>query len=113
MKMAIWIMIGALGMSAMANAGSRYTGKQLMAMVKSGQYPPQGEVTTTTKSISFPACVAAVNNITGQVKGLYPVKTIASTSQVYLVKLWTNDAAMTLTCSQPDKKLVITQAPYI
>ncbi len=96
-----------------AYAEETYTPSELNRMVDSGQYPEQGPVSNTeTKSISFGDCIVAVESIMSQIRDLYPVDTIVDTGLVYMVKAWTNDGAITATCSKSDQKMVITEAPY-
>lgn len=90
-----------------------YTPSELNHMVDSGQYPEQGSVSNTeTKSILFGDCLNAVESIMSQIRDLYPVETIVDTSLVYMVKAWTNDGAITATCSKSDQKMVLAVAPY-
>ncbi|ARN74892.1 hypothetical protein [Oceanicoccus sagamiensis] len=93
-------------------AAKSYTPSQLRSMVNSGDYPDQGGVSTETQSISFSACVTKVKGVLSSVSGQYPYKIIVNTNVLYTSKLWTNDAAMTLSCSSLDRKLVITTAKY-
>ncbi len=96
-----------------AYAEKTYTPSELNRMVNSGQYPEQGPVSNKeTKSISFSDCIVAVESIMSQIRDLYPVETIVDTGLVYMVKAWTNDGAITATCSKSDEKMVITVAPY-
>ena len=100
-------------MAATAYAGKTYTQSQLNRMVNSGQYPDQGPVNNTqTKSMSFSVCKVAVENVMSQLRGSYPIRTIVNTSILYTVKAWTNDSAITVSCSEPDRKMVLTQASY-
>ena len=94
-------------------ARETYTPQQLNRMVNSGQYPDQGRITNTqTTSVSFSACKVTVENVMSQLRGSYPVKIIVNTSILRIVKAWTNDGVITATCSQADRKMVITQASY-
>lgn len=96
-----------------AFAGKTYTPSELNRMVDNGQYPEQGPVSTTeTKSILFSDCILAVEDIMSQIRDFYPVETIVNTGLIYMVKAWTNDGAITATCSKSDKKMVLTVAPY-
>ena len=94
-------------------AQKTYTPAQLNKMVDSGSFPKQGPVKTQSQSMAFSACIAKVEAVIGSDDSNYPAKTIASSDVVRMVKLWTNDAAMTLTCSAADSKITITKAPYI
>ncbi|MBK8163757.1 MAG: hypothetical protein IPK65_11645 [Gammaproteobacteria bacterium] len=82
-------------------------------MVKSGNYPPQGKVTDTeTQAMSFRACTEQINQIIGSITPEYPVEIIVDTQIMKMIKAWTNDGAITLTCSGPDEKFTFTTAPY-
>jgi hypothetical protein len=95
------------------HAAKTYTPQQLRKMVESGNLPKQGSPTTQTQSIPFPSCVAKVSDVIESVKAQYPTKIIVQTKVLHMAKVWTNDGAMTLSCSQPDGKLVITNAKYL
>ena len=96
-----------------AYAKKTYTPSEINRMVDSGQYPEQGPVSNTeTKSISFGDCIISVESIMSQIRDHYPVQPIVDTDLVYMVKAWTNDGAITATCSKSDKKMVMTVAPY-
>jgi len=82
-------------------------------MIQSGNYPKQGSPSTQSQSADYVACIATVESMIASIKPNYPAKTVVSTNIVRIDKVWTNDAAMTLTCSAADKKLVITSAPYL
>lgn len=102
-----------LSLSMNAIAGKEYTKGQLNAMVNRGEYPAIGRVLDTqTKSMSFSDCRSTVDSIMSEIRGNYPVETIANTGIMYMVKAWTNDGAIITTCSKPDFKLVITVSEY-
>jgi hypothetical protein len=100
-------------LSLPAYAAKTYTPQQLRKMVNSGKPPKQGSPTTQTQAMSFGSCVAKVNSVVDSVKDQYPAKIIVQTKIMHMAKVWTNDGAMTLSCSQPDSKLVITNAKYL
>lgn len=89
-----------------------YTPQQLNRMIDTGQYPDQQSPTTQSNRVGFGECVTRVEVIMSQVRDNYPVQTIVDTSLIYTAKLWTNDAAITVSCSNPDSKMVVTQAAY-
>lgn len=89
-----------------------YTPSQLKQMINSGNYPQQGEAKSESSRMDFSDCVLTTKALLSEIAGNYPVSTIADTSVVYSVKAWVNDAALMVTCSQPDGKRVITQSPY-
>jgi len=99
--------------SAPAHAAKTYTPAQLRQMVNSGNPPKQGSPSTQKQNMSFSSCVSKVSGIVASVRDQYPAKTIVNTSILHMAKVWTNDAAMTLTCSGPDRTLVITTAKYL
>jgi hypothetical protein len=98
---------------ASASAQKIYNPAQLREMVRSGSYPKQGPASSKTISTDYALCVSKVESIVGSVRANYPAQTIVSTSGLRVEKVWTNDAAMTFTCSAADKKLVITTASYL
>ena len=105
--------ISAMIFSFPANAAKTYTPEQLRKMVESGKPPKQGTPTTQTQVMTFNVCVGKIDAIVNSIEEQYPAKNIVQTKLLYMVKVWTNDAAMTLSCSQPDKKLIITTAKYL
>lgn len=103
----------AILLSTYAHAAKTYTAEQLRKMISSGGPPKQGSPVTRTQTLSYAPCVARVNSVVDSVKAQYPTRIIAQTRIMHMAKIWTNDGAMTLTCSQPDSKLVITNAKYL
>jgi hypothetical protein len=95
-----------------ANART-YTPKKLKAMVAAGKYPEQGSPTTESKEMEFSACVSRMDEVADAIGGSYPRQVIVSTAILRIQKIWTNDAAVTVTCSAPDQKLVMTSAKYL
>lgn len=106
------IIVAAIFFCSDSFAAKTYTPSELNKMINSGQYPDQGSVTTTSKPMTFAECKRTVDGIISQIRDSYPVKSIVDTSILYIVKAWTNDAAVTVNCSGPDKKMVLTQVPY-
>lgn len=90
-----------------------YTPAELRSMVESGNYPKQGAPKVETHDVNFVECVVRVEAIIVAVKPNYQTATIVSTHIMHLSKAWTNDAAMTFTCSAAENKLIITTAPYL
>ena len=89
-----------------------YTKEQLVRMANNGDYPDQGPPETlANKPISFAACVESVRAISSSLGG-YPYNIVLNTVDVYMVKMWTNDAALVATCSRPDGNMVITKSAY-
>ncbi|MCF7355739.1 MULTISPECIES: hypothetical protein [Vibrio] len=99
--------------SASASAQKTYTPAQLKGMVQSGSYPKQGSVSSKTLNLDYVSCISKVDSIVDSIKANYPTQTVVSTNVLRIEKVWTNDAAMTLTCSAADKNLVITTAAYL
>lgn len=81
--------------------------------MESGHYPAQGKASSETKQVDYGACIVVLEQLVGAVKANYPAETIVSTNILRIEKVWTNDAAITVTCSALDRKLVITTAPYL
>lgn len=99
-------------LAAAASAQVTYTKEQLAEMEKKGTAPEQGDVRNTqSRPMEYAACRAAVAQIVDAV-GDYPKTVAADTALMYMVKIWTNNGAVTATCSQPDRTLVITEAAY-
>lgn len=103
----------ALALTGAAHAQKTYTPAQLRSMVNAGKFPKQGPTKTMTEAVNFEQCVAKVREIVASVRPNYPTKNIVSTNLLWTEKIWTNDAAMTLSCSGPDQKLIITTAAYL
>lgn len=57
-------------------------------------------------------CRASADSIVAAVKPNYPTETIVDTKIVKVLKVWTNDSAITVSCSALDENMVITVAPY-
>lgn len=110
---ALMLFVSALTLSATASAQKTYTPVLLRSMVQSGNYPKQSTSTTQTQSIDYVACIAKLESVVASVRPNYPAQTVVSTNIMQMEKVWTNDSAMTFTCSAPDNKLVITSAPYL
>lgn len=110
---ALMLFVSALTLSATASAQKTYTPAQLRSMVQSGNYPEQSTLTTQTQSIDYVVCIAKLESVVASIRPNYPAKTVVSTNIMRIEKVWTNDSAMTFTCSAPDNKLVITSAPYL
>jgi len=102
-----------IAFSSPAVADKIYTPAQLRSMAQSGNYPKQGSPSTQTQYMDYSACVSKMLAIVSSVQAEYPTSTIISTNIARIEKVWTNDAAMTFSCSAPDGKLVITTAPYL
>lgn len=96
-----------------ASASTTYTKEQLNSMDASGQYPEQEfPVTKSVEAVDFDSCKENAHSIYSQVSGSYPAKEIVNTGVLYVVKLWTNDGAIIVSCSKPDGKKIVTQSSY-
>lgn len=94
-------------------AAVKYTPKQLNRMISNGQFPDQGEIESTqTKEMSFADCKVRVESVMSEIRDLYPVRTIVDTKIMYVVKAWTNNGVVIASCSQPDRKMVLTTSSY-
>lgn len=93
-------------------AAKTYTPQQLNQMVDSGNYPKQGNVVTQTRVASFEECKFVVESSMSAIQEHYPVRAIVDTDFIYVVKAWTNDAAVTGSCTKAQNELVVTQANY-
>jgi hypothetical protein len=102
-----------LGVSSPAFSEKTYTPAELRSMVQSGNYPKQGSPSNQSQRMDYSACIAKITAVVSSVQPEYPTRTVLNTSIARIEKVWTNDAAMTLSCSAPDGKLVITTAAYL
>ncbi|MFC3394209.1 hypothetical protein [Brenneria rubrifaciens] len=99
--------------SGVSDAATTYTKEQLNDMASSGTYPEQeAAITKSAETMSFEQCKSGALSMYSQVAANYPARVVVDTGLLYMVKLWTNDGAITVSCSDPDKKRVITQANY-
>lgn len=106
-------MIVTLLISFGSMASTSYTKEQLNSMAASGSYPEQeSPVTKSSEFVSFEQCKQDTYSVYSQFSGNYPAKEVVNTGVLYMVKLWTNDGAITVTCSEPDGKKIVTQAAY-
>lgn len=107
------LLIVSLLLSFGVAASTTYTKEQLNSMAASGSYPEQeSPVTKSSELVSFDKCRQDTRSVYSQLSGNYPAKEVVNTGVLYMVKLWTNDGAITVTCSEPDGKKVVTQADY-
>ena len=90
-----------------------FTPAELRRMVEAGKPPKQGAPSTRSEPMNYASCVAKIKAIVASVRPNYPTETILSTNIGLIEKVWTNDAAMTFTCSAPDNRLVITTSKYL
>lgn len=104
--------IAASGFSSTALAGKTYTPQQLHKMIAAGRYPKQGPVEKTVRQMDYAACIVTLETIVGAVKPEYPALTVVSTNLMRTEKVWTNDGAVTVTCSGASNELILTKADY-
>jgi hypothetical protein len=92
-------------------AAKEYTPEELRQMVGSGTFPPQHEPAEETRAVAFPQCKAVVRSLMSDVQPDYPVRTLTDAPAMLSVQLWTNDAAVVMSCSQ-DGRLVVQKSSY-
>ena len=82
-------------------------------MAASGHYPEQ-EATGVRSSeyLSFGDCKSSAYGVYIQVADNYPAEIIVDTTVMYVIKVWTNDGAIIVSCSRSDSKKIITQSAY-
>lgn len=108
-KLILFFMVMAFNVGA----ATTYTKEQLNNMDAAGQYPEQeSPVTKSVENVSFDECKGSARNIMNQIAGNYPTKEVVDTGVLYIVKIWTNDGVIMVSCSGPDNKKVITQSGY-
>lgn len=112
MKTYITIILIALSFVSLNINAKTYTPTELNRMISAGKYPAQGKAQATSKPMSFIACKTIADKVIGDIKAYYPTDVVVNTEIMYMVKAWTNDAAVTITCSTLDNKMVMTQAYY-
>ncbi|OSM95950.1 hypothetical protein AU509_12150 [Lonsdalea britannica] len=107
------LLVTAIFLSLNAAASTSYTKEQLNSMDASGQYPEQeSPVTKSVENVDFKSCRNSTYGVYSQILGNYPAKEIVDTGILYVVKLWTNDGVITVSCSEPDGKKIVTQSSY-
>jgi hypothetical protein len=92
--------------AAPAWAAREYTPEQLRQMVGSGKFPAQEDPAEETKTVTFSQCKAVVRSLVSDVQPAYPVRTLMDAPAMLSVKLWTNDAAVVMSCSRDDRMVV-------
>lgn len=105
-------MAGALLAATPAYAGKTYTPAELHRMINAGKYPKQGPVKEQVRELGYATCINTMDQIIGAMKPHYPSALIVSTNTMRTEKVWTNDGAVTVTCSAANDKLIMTVAPY-
>lgn len=108
------IIVGvSLSLICFSGMAATYTKEQLNSMIGAGNYPEQGETRVVdSKPMAFNDCKNAASNMFSAISDHYPVRTAVDSSLLYIGKAWTNDGVVMVTCSEPDKKMVVSQSPY-
>lgn len=65
---------------------------------------------TATKTIDFEQCLASIRTIANDL-AVAPVN-IVETNDVRIVRFNTSDGSVLVTCSRPDRKMVVVQSPH-
>jgi hypothetical protein len=68
-----------------------------------------GEPESTSQSMSFEQCLQAIRNTASRL-GIAPIN-IVETNILRMVRFCAHDESVLVTCSQPDRKMVITTSP--
>jgi hypothetical protein len=102
-----------LSLICLSGMAATYTKEQLNSMVGAGNYPEQGETRVVdSKPMVFEDCKNAASNMFSAISAHYPVRTAVDSSLLYIGKAWTNDGVVMVTCSEPDKKMIVSQSSY-
>ncbi|MCI0558590.1 MAG: hypothetical protein MN733_08850 [Nitrososphaera sp.] len=104
-------LIGALLIPGMAEAAPVYTPAELRSMVNSGNPPQQGKPSSQSQTMDYGLCAMTVGFAVEAVSPDYPTQTLHDTDTAIMEKVWTNDAAVILTCAYG--KLITTICPYL
>ncbi|HFF1824792.1 TPA: hypothetical protein ACGEZE_005555 [Raoultella ornithinolytica] len=108
-----FLLVASLSLAFSTSASTTYTKEQLNSMDASGQYPEQeSPVTKSVEVVDFDSCKKNAYSIYSQISGSYPAKEIVNTNVLYVIKLWTNDGVVMVSCSEPDGKKIVTQSSY-
>lgn len=67
-------------------------------------------LTSTSRAMSFDRCIDSIQGVATEL-GMAPTN-IAETSTVRIVRFNTVDGSVLVTCSRPDRKMVITRSPH-
>ena len=92
-------------------AAKEYTPEELRQMVGAGMFPAQHDPAEEARDVTFSQCKAVVHSLLSDVQPNYPVRTLMDGPAMLSVKLWTNDAAVVLSCSR-DGRLVVQKSLY-
>ena len=107
------LLIAGVLLAVPAHAQKTYTPEQLRQMIQSGNEPKEGYTKTERLNMSFYDCKVKVQRMNVDVQPNYPTRPIAFDDEIVKIKMWTNDAAMTLTCIKAEGVLVIQTAIYL
>lgn len=111
-KLMVLSMISLIGWPSLSHAYSTYSKSELIRMYQSGNMPSQASPVSKSQSVSFSSCKSSAKTILSQTSG-YPMTILSDNSMVFSAKLWTNDSAIVVTCSNPDSKFVFTTSKYL
>jgi hypothetical protein len=100
-----------LAVACPASAAREYSPEELRQMVASRNYPAQGSPAEEMKAVEFSQCKEVVRSLVADMQPDYPVRTLKDAPALLSVKLWTNDAAVVMSCSR-DGRLVVQKSPY-
>ena len=100
-----------LTLTVPAWAEKEYTPEQLRQMVAAGRFPAQLAPAEEEKNVEFSQCKEVVRSLMSDVQPDYPVRTLRDVPALLQVKLWTNDAAVVMSCSR-DGRLVVQKSLY-
>jgi len=68
----------------------------------------EAAATSTSKSMSFEACMATIRKVASDL-ATAPIN-IVETNDVRIVRFLTVDGSVLVTCSRPDRKMVLTRS---
>lgn len=77
-------------------------------MACSAAGPASAAATSQTKTMSFEECLATIRAVSAQL-GVAPIN-IVETQILRMVRFPTSDGSVLVTCSKPDRKMVLTKS---
>lgn len=89
-----------------------YTSTELKAMISKGVFPEQNPPVHDSQNMYFSECAATVKSSIESVQDSYPAEIVVNSNVMIVGKIWANDGAVVMTCSEPDQKLLITKSSY-
>ena len=98
----------------MEATNSTVIGKAIPDTSKTSSKPSSGVssngMPTTTRTMNFDTCVRQIQAYAGSI-GVAPIN-IVETSDVRIVRFPATDGSVLLTCSRPDRKMILVQSPH-